>query len=165
MLEQLDPPFLDLHAATWTAPEQYEVLPNARRFENWENYVAGKVGLGVAVDYALEIGLDAIAERVQGLANGLRQRMAALPGITVQDLGAEKSGIISFSVADTPAEQVATACAAAGINISVSSARSTQQDMHHRGIAIMNRMGVHYYNTEDELDRFMDCLESILAAI
>ena len=165
MLEQLDPPFLDLHAATWTAPEQYEVLPNARRFENWENYVAGKVGLGVAVDYALEIGLDAIAERVQGLANGLRQRMAALPGITVQDLGAEKSGIISFSVADTPAEQVATACAAAGINISVSSVRSTQQDMHHRGIAIMNRMGVHYYNTEDELDRFMDCLESILAAI
>ncbi|MBT3372491.1 MAG: aminotransferase class V-fold PLP-dependent enzyme [Rhodospirillaceae bacterium] len=161
MLERLDPPFLDLHAAAWTAPEQYEMLPNARRFENWENYVAGKVGLGVAVDYALEIGLDAIAQRVQGLADGLRQRMAALPGITVQDLGAEKSGIISFSVADRSAEQVAGTFAAANINISTSSAQSTQQDMHHRGIAMMNRMGLHYYNTETELDRFMDCLEAI----
>ncbi len=165
MLERLDPPFLDLHAATWTAPEQYQVLPNARRFENWENYVAGKVGLGVAVDYALEIGLDAIAERVQGLADGLRQRMAALPGITVRDLGAEKSGIISFSVADTPPEQVAAACADAKINISTSSARSTQQDMHHRGIEMMNRMGVHYYNTEEELDCFIETLSRITRGV
>jgi selenocysteine lyase/cysteine desulfurase len=161
MLDRIDPPFLDLHAAKWTAPEQYQMLPNARRFENWENYVAGKIGLGVAVDYALELGLDAIAQRVQGLANGLRERMAALAGITVQDLGAEKSGIISFSVAGTHPDQVEAAYTAAGINISTSSARSTQQDMHHRGIEIMNRMGVHYYNTEDELDRFMDCLKAL----
>ncbi len=161
MLDRLDPPFLDLHAATWTAPEQYEMLPNARRFENWENYVAGKIGLGVAVDYALNIGLDAIARRVRGLADDLRARMSALPGITVQDLGVEKSGIISFSVAGTPADQVVAKMSAAGISISVSSEHSTMQDMHHRGIKLMNRMGVHYYNTEAEIDRFMDCLEAI----
>ena len=161
MLDRLEPPFLDLHAAVWKSPEHYEMLPNARRFENWENYVAGKIGLGVAIDYALEIGLDAIARRVQGLADDLRARMSALPGVTVQDLGAEKSGIISFSVADAPPSQVATTMAAAGINISTSGAESTMQDMHRRGITKMNRMGVHYYNTEAELDRFMDCLRTI----
>ncbi len=161
MLERLEPPFLDLHAAVWQSPEHYEMLPDARRFENWENYVAGKIGLGVAVDYALDIGLDAIAARVQGLAGDLRARMAALPGVTVRDLGLEKSGIISFSAGTAPPAQVKAAMAAAGINISTSSAHSTMQDMHHRGITEMNRMGLHYYNTEAELERFMDCLRTI----
>lgn len=161
MLEHLEPPFLDLHAAVWLSPEHYEMRPDARRFENWENYVAGKIGLGVAVDYALDIGLDAIARRVQDLANGLRARISALPAVTVQDLGVEKSGIISFSVADVPPDDVARTMAAAGINISTSGATSTMLDMHRRGIVKMNRLGVHYYNTEAELDRFMDCLRSM----
>ncbi len=163
MLERLDPPFLDLHAAVWQSPEHYEMLPNARRFENWENYVAGKIGLGVAVDYALEIGLDAIAARVQGLANDLRDRMAAVPGVIVRDLGQNKSGIISFSVGDVAPELVKESMAAAGINISTSSARSTMQDMYRRGITMMNRLGLHYYNTDAELDRFMTCLRGLRA--
>lgn len=52
ILERLEPPFLDLHAATWTAPESYEIRADARRFESWETNYAGKIGLGVAIDYA-----------------------------------------------------------------------------------------------------------------
>ena len=88
--------------------------------------------------------------------------MAALPGITVQDLGQKKSGIISFSVGNIPPGQVTATMAEAGINISTTSALSTLHDMEQRGIEQMNRMGVHYYNSDAELDRFMDCLESIL---
>ena len=160
MLEYLHPPFLDLHSAIWKTLESYEIAPTARRFENWENYVAGKVGLGVAVDYALDIGLDNIAQRVQGLASDLRMRMAGLPGITVRDLGQEKSGIISFSVGKIPPGQVTAIMAEAGINISTTSALSTPRDMEQRGIEQMNRMGVHYYNSEAELDRFMECLKA-----
>ena len=158
MLDRLDPPFLDLHAAVWLSPEHYEMRPDARRFENWENYVAGKIGLGVAVDYALNIGLDAIAQRVQGLAGDLRARISTLPGVIVQDLGVEKSGIISFLVADMPPDDVARTMAAAGINISTSSASSTMQDMHCRGIIKMNRIGVHYYNTIEEIKYFINTL-------
>src|SRR5471032_2583111 len=64
LIEQLEPPFLDMHAAEWQPDGSYLIRGDARRFENWETYVAGKVGLGVAADYALEVGIEAIAERV-----------------------------------------------------------------------------------------------------
>ena len=68
MLDKLEPPFLDLHAATWTGPGSFEVRDDARRFENWETNYAGKVGLAVAVSYALSWGIDAIEARVTALA-------------------------------------------------------------------------------------------------
>jgi len=86
-LGRLDPPFLDLHAARWVSPDRYELRPDARRFENWECNVAAKIGLGVAIDYALGWGIDAIAARVRALADTLRRRLAAIPGVTLRDLG------------------------------------------------------------------------------
>jgi selenocysteine lyase/cysteine desulfurase len=161
MLDTLDPPVLDLHSAKWTAPGRYEMLPDARRFENWENYIAGKIGLGVAVDYALAIGLEAIARRVQTLADELRLRMAGIPGVRVNDLGLHKSGIISFSVRDKDPQKVLEIMETAGINISISAAGSTLLDMQQRDIAIMNRLGLHYYNTTEELNYFVETLSHI----
>ena len=43
-----------MRAADWQPDGTYTIRSDARRFENWETYYAGKVGLGVAVDYALE---------------------------------------------------------------------------------------------------------------
>src|SRR3981081_4354776 len=63
LIEELEPPFLDMHAAEWSAGCGYRMRNDARRFENWETYVAGKVALGVAADYALELGVTEIWER------------------------------------------------------------------------------------------------------
>ena len=60
LIEGLEPPLLDLHAAEWQADGSYRIRPDARRFENWETNYATKIGLGVAVDYALEWGLEPI---------------------------------------------------------------------------------------------------------
>ena len=73
LIEQLEPPFLDMHAARWITKDRYEILPDARRFENWEMFYAGKVGLGVAIDYTLGWGLEAIWTRVWKLGDLLRR--------------------------------------------------------------------------------------------
>ena len=68
LLETLEPPMIDLFAAKWVAPDRYELRPDARRFENWENNYASRLGLGVAVDYALDLGLETIWQRILDLS-------------------------------------------------------------------------------------------------
>jgi selenocysteine lyase/cysteine desulfurase len=161
ILDKLEPPFLDLRAAEWTAPDTYRMLPDARRFENWENYVAGQIGLGAAVDYAASLGIETIAQRVQTLADQLRTMLAAIDGITVRDLGLNKSGIVSFDMAGVASSYIVEVLRDQGINIHKSSVSSTRHDMEARGLSELNRVGVHYYNTEDELDRLVTALTAI----
>ena len=161
MLERLEPPFLDLHAATWTARDRYEIRGDARRFENWETNYAGKVGLGVAIDYALGWGLEAIRDRIYALAAALREGLAALPGVSVHDLGAERCGIVTFRSARMPAAGIQVALAAQAINVSTTSVLGTRLDMEQRGLDRLVRASVHYYNSEDEVDRFVRAVASL----
>jgi len=160
ILDRLEPPFLDLHAATWTAPERYEMRPDARRFETWETNYAGKIGLGVAVDYALSWGLDAIEERVTTLADSLRARLQAVAGVQVHDQGRRHCGIVTFTVDGVPARDVQRHLAERGVNTSVSGAGSARLDLPRRGLDALVRASVHYYNTDDELDRLVEALPS-----
>jgi selenocysteine lyase/cysteine desulfurase len=155
LFEHLEPPFLDLRGARWVAPDRYELRPDARRFENWENYVAGQLGLGVAVDYALGWGLDAIAERVGLLAEGLRQGLAEIPGIAVRDLGRRRSGIVSFTVEGVAADEVERRLRLQAINVATSSPPSTLLDARARALPDLVRASVHYYNSEAEVARFL----------
>lgn len=157
-IERLDPPFLDLHAATWSKHDSFRIRPDARRFENWETNYAGKIGLAVALDYALGWGMDAIWARVQALGELLRARLRALPGVAVHDLGAVRCGIVSFSVAGRPAQAVRDELHTHGINVTVTTTYGTRLDMEARGLSEMVRASVHYYNTEDEIDALCDAL-------
>lgn len=157
LLERLEPPMIDNHAATWVAPDRYELRPDARRFENWESNVAARMGLGAAVDYALDWGLDAIWERIRKLGDLLRDRLASLPGHEVRDLGETRCGIVTFT-APRAAAEIKRDLGARGINVSVTAAPSTRLDMEARGLDEMVRASVHYYNTEEEIDRLVAAL-------
>jgi selenocysteine lyase/cysteine desulfurase len=161
-IERLEPPLLDLHAATWVAPDRYEIRPDARRFETWEGYVAGKIGLGVAVDYAMEWGLDAIFERVQRLAADLRQQLASIDGVTVHDVGRVQCGIITFSTDALSATAIQQRLRQQHINTSVSPQSSTRLDATQRNLPDLVRASVHYYNTEDEIGRLSQAVRGLL---
>lgn len=161
LLERLEPITLDLHAATWTARDHYQIRPDARRFESWEMSYAGKLGLGVAVDYALGFGLDAIRARVSLLADALRAGLAAVPGVVVRDLGVVRSGIVSFTVEGRAPEEIMRRLRAQGINVWTSHLPSTRLDMEARGLAGVVRASVHYYNSEDEVDRLREAVRAL----
>ncbi|MEU6782809.1 aminotransferase class V-fold PLP-dependent enzyme [Nonomuraea angiospora] len=156
VLDRLDPPFLDLHGARWVASGRYEVQPGARRFENWEYGVAARLGLGVAIDEALGWGLARIRDRVYALAGLLRSRLAAIPGCQVRDQGTEQCGIVTFTIDGVPADEIKDRLAGRSINVSVSRAPSTLLDMTDRGLTSVVRASVHYYNTEEEIDRLLE---------
>ena len=161
LIPSLEPPFLDLHAAEWTGEQSYIVRADARRFENWESFVAGRAGLSAAMDYAMSWDLAESYARIQTLAEELRTKLADLPGVTVADLGIEKCGIVTFAKAGIEAETIFEAMAAQAINIETSSAAATRLDMTARGFDTLVRASLHYYNTEAEIERFCQALEAV----
>ncbi|SEG71055.1 Selenocysteine lyase/Cysteine desulfurase [Thermomonospora echinospora] len=150
--QQLVPPFVDLRAADWTGPDSYELRPDARRFETWERFAAGQLGLAAAASYALGLGLEAIQERVTGLGERLRAALAELPGVTVHDQGLRKSGIVTFTHETVGAPEIVARLAAAPRPVNV---RVTEQTYRYDAGArppLRVRISPHYYNTEEELD-------------
>ncbi|WP_433474299.1 aminotransferase class V-fold PLP-dependent enzyme [Spirillospora sp. CA-142024] len=156
ILRTLVPPFLDLQAAEWKAPDGFEMREDAQRFETWERYVAGQIGLGVAADYAADLGTAWIESRVLSLAARLRKELAARPGITVLDKGARPSGIVTFTVDGHDPAAIKKAARERGININVTNPIAHGYDPNALTTAV--RASVHYYNSEEELDRLLAVL-------
>jgi selenocysteine lyase/cysteine desulfurase len=161
LIEELEPPLLDMHAADWLPDGSYRIRDDARRFENWETYYAGKIGLGVAVDYALELGIDVIWERVGNLAASLRAALAEIGGVTVLDRGAVLGATVTFDVAGVDPVAVRDRLAERSVNVSVMEAASAQLDYGARGIAGAVRASVHYYNDDGDLDRLLEGVKEI----
>jgi cysteine desulfurase / selenocysteine lyase len=125
ILDRLDPPILDHHAAEWVARDRYQLRPDARRFECWEANYALRIGLGAAIDYALQWGLENIRVRAFMLADELRRQLAAIPGVEVHDVGAEKCAIVTFTVVGREPLEVTRAPAHHRMNVTVSDRAST----------------------------------------
>lgn len=162
VIDQLEPPMLDLHAAEWTSLDGYRLRPDARRFENWEKNYANHLGMGVAIDYALDIGLDRIWLQIERNAASLRAKLEAIPGVTVRDLGETKGGIVSFEIEGHDPDAITNELRSRWkINTSGSGVSSTRFDMESRGIERMVRSSTHYFTTGDEIDLLASAVEEI----
>lgn len=155
------PRVIDLHGAEWKGLDAYQIRQDARRFEIWEGNRGAQMGLKAAMDYANAIGLEAIWERVQYLGEVLRIKMAELPEISIRDKGSVKGGIVSFNHAKYDAVSLQNVLFDQNINISWNGRANTWIDMSARGLDEISRASVHYYNTEDEIDQFVEGLKKL----
>ncbi|TQV69732.1 aminotransferase class V-fold PLP-dependent enzyme [Denitrobaculum tricleocarpae] len=158
-LEKIDPPFIDLLSAKWTGANSFEFAKGAKRFENWESYVAGRVGLMEAVRYARKVGLANIEARVTGLAQDLRAALSAIEGVSVHDLGRKKCGIVTFTKDGIAPKTIADSLRADRINVSVSPITCARLDLEPRNLEALTRASVHYFNTHDEVALFVDAVK------
>jgi cysteine desulfurase / selenocysteine lyase len=137
--------------------DRYEMRPDARRYETWEFNYAAVLGLGIAVDEALEWGLLAIEERVTALGASLRSKLTDA-GFDTYDIGRRQCAIVTTHVPGRAAAEVGTLLFDGGINVSVTGADSTRIDAERRGLPELIRISPHYYNTEAELDETVAAL-------
>lgn len=157
--DRLQPAFLENGSAIWDTPWSYAVKEGAHRYESWEKSYALALGLGAAIRYALDIGLESIEARNKLLANEFRKDLGNIPEVEVVDPEGPKSAIVSFTVGgDSGNERVKSALNRLGINVSISRPTSSQWDLPARGLTSVIRASVHYYNTRLEVQTVVEAV-------
>lgn len=158
VLDQIEPPFIDLQATEWLDENIYQLRPHAQRFETWERFVAGQIGLGAATSYAIGFGMERIGARICELGAQLRAGLSGVPGVKVHDKGQRKGGIVTFAMDGEIPEATKARLAQHQINVSISQASSAQIDLPLRGLDAVVRASVHAFNTETEIEQFVKTL-------
>ncbi|WP_259783026.1 aminotransferase class V-fold PLP-dependent enzyme [Aestuariispira ectoiniformans] len=160
-IERLEPPLLDNHAAPWVSVDRYEIRKDARRFENWESNFAGKIALGRALAYMTDLGMENIWARIKLLSGTLRAELSNLPGVTVWDPGQEKCGLITFTKDGREPKDIRDRLRASNINVSVSTTQLTRTEQRDHAVDATARASVHYYNTQAEIERFVEAIRHL----
>lgn len=156
------PLLVDMHGATWTESDAFELTPDARRFETWEFAYALVLGLGAAARYAFDVGLGIARDRARDLAEYTRERLAALPGVRVLDRGPELCAIVTVALEGRDAKEIKLALRGRGINTSSPEREDAVIDMDEKKAASALRISPHYYNTREEIDMAIEALRDIL---
>ena len=134
----------------------YNDLPY--KFEAGTPYIAGVIGLGAAVDYVDEIGMDRIQAYEDDLLHYATEAVAAVPDLTLIGTAAEKAGILSFVMDGVHPHDLGTILDHEGIAIRAG---------HHCAMPVMERYGVAatarasfaFYNTREEVDKLIAGLD------
>ncbi len=161
LAERMRPPGVGGDGAVWLDADHFEFRPGTTRFVEFEIPVAAHLGLGVAIEHAVALGIDVIAERVGDLAERLRRLLRTTDGVSEHDGAGRQAGIVSFTVEDVEPLAVKRAAAAAGVNVSVTEAPAARLDMGGDRPTTTVRASPHYYNTAEELAALVAVLREL----
>ena len=129
-----------------------------QKFEAGTPNIAGFIGLGAAVDYLQSIGMEHLAAREAELLAHATEAMQAIPGLRILGTAPGKAAVISFLVDGAHAHDLATLLDLEGVAV-----RSGQHCAHPLlqwfGVAATLRASLAFYNTHDEIERFVAALE------
>ena len=147
--------------------------PGAAAFEFWESNVANKLGLGAAIDYALDrIGMQHIEKKCCRLGDVLRSRLRCMDGVSVYhdnaDGATRQCGIVVFTVDGVESGKVEEAMIESSddsprqFEVSVVPATSTPVDSANTKAVDMLRASVSYSNTLEEIKLFVKKLHEVI---
>jgi cysteine desulfurase / selenocysteine lyase len=160
LLEEM-PPFLgggdmiktvELDHSTWND------LP--WKFEAGTSSIADGVGLGAAVDYLSELGMEAVRDHERGITAYALERLSAVPGLRIfgpADPG-ERGGAVSFVMEGLHPHDVAQICNSEGVCIRAGH-HCAQPLMRRLGVPATSRASFHVYNIREDVDRLVEALE------
>ncbi|UPQ76420.1 aminotransferase class V-fold PLP-dependent enzyme [Chryseobacterium nepalense] len=145
------PLLLDMRGADWTEFNNYELFKTAKRFESWEISYASLMGFTKALQYANNIGLNAIEHYNRGLSVRLRENLRN-SGFNVWDWGENLSSIVTFSGPDGDLEKIQHVLKEHNVFFSVTHKNSALIDFARKNINGIVRLSPHYFNTVEEID-------------
>ena len=109
----------------------------------------------------MAIGMDRIEARVQSLAGELRAKLGNIDNVEVCDKGEFKSGIVTFQKKGIDPEIIKQRLLEKYINMSVTGASYSRLDLPKRGLQSLVRASVHYYNTDDEIEKLCAAVRAL----
>ncbi|GMB09040.1 cysteine desulfurase [Thermolongibacillus altinsuensis] len=157
LLEKMEPiefggemiDFVGLYESTW------KELP--WKFEGGTPIIAGAIGLGAAIDFLEEVGLDQIAKHEHKLAQYALEQMSQIDGITIYG-PKERAGLVTFNLDDVHPHDVATVLDAEGIAVRAGH-HCAQPLMKWLNVTATARASFYLYNTEEEIDKLVLALK------
>ncbi|MFC9707592.1 cysteine desulfurase [Paenibacillus sp. NPDC056933] len=127
------------------------------KFEGGTPIIAGAVGLGAAIDFLEQIGMDEIAHHESVLAAYATQRMAEIDGLTIYGPAKRHVGVVTFNLGDVHPHDVATVLDASGVAIRAGH-HCCQPLMRWLEVSSTARASFYLYNNEQDVDRLVSAL-------
>jgi cysteine desulfurase / selenocysteine lyase len=157
LLEKMEPvefggemiDFVGLYESTW------KELP--WKFEGGTPIIAGAIGLGAAIDFLEQIGLDNIAAHEHKLAQYALEQMSTIEGLTIYG-PKERAGLVTFNIDDVHPHDVATVLDAEGIAVRAGH-HCAQPLMKWLNVSATARASFYLYNTEEDIDKLVAALK------
>ena len=155
-----DPPVLSQVGSSWTGIDSYATRADARRFETYEFSVAGRLGLGAAITYALRHRIENIRDVFRARLGRLHAGLAAIPGVTVFEGDPANAAFLTFTTSVVAPGELNDRFAEANIAAAVVDRDYARADLEARGLKAVNRVAPHAYTSEEDIDRFLDIVSA-----
>ncbi|HFI0235799.1 TPA: cysteine desulfurase [Streptococcus suis] len=129
------------------------------KFEAGTPNIAGAIGLGAAIDYLTEIGMDAIQVHEAELVDYVFPKLQAIPGLTIygsQDLS-KRTGVIAFNLDDLHPHDVATALDYEGVAVRAGH-HCAQPLLRYLQVPATVRASFYIYNTKADCDKLVEAI-------
>ncbi|WP_018661803.1 cysteine desulfurase [Heyndrickxia acidiproducens] len=140
--------FVGLYDSTW------KELP--WKFEGGTPVIAGAIGLGEAIDFLEEVGLNEVQAYEHELSAYAFEQLSGVEGITIYgpQNPAERAGLVTFNIKDIHPHDVSTVLDAEGIAIRAGH-HCAQPLMKWLGVAATARASFYLYNTKEDIDKLV----------